>query len=498
VQACYPVLIAVGGLALAPAVALANTLPVASPDTAETHARAAVLIDLLANDEDVDGDALSVSITGLPTRGSVTDHGDGTVTYTPDPALFEGSGGDSFAYTVDDGQGGLVSAAVTVSELPVPPELQPIVETLLLEETFDDGDFAGWTVVDFGSGSSNWSAATGEMVQTTNICCDGRGRGTYAVYDGGTAWTDYRLRGTIRSTDDDAIGLVFRYQDGNNHYRFDWRKQQDLRRLMKVSGGTSVVIQQDSVPYESSDSYRLDIRAQGTTLEVLIDGKPIFSAQDTSFSSGTIALLSHGNVGSYFDDLVVTELPEPAEPLLLDESFDQASLDEWRIADWGVIDGPSQWSLSAGELTQSANIYLAEKEGPFGSHIVYPGGMSWTDYRIQALLRSGDDDSLGIVFRFQDAGNFYRFTWNQAESVRNLVKVVDGKTTFLAQDGVPYVLGDTYFVEIVARGPSLELWIDGKQIFGVTDVSLAGGTVGFTTEGNSAASYDDLRVIAIP
>lgn len=477
----------------------ANTPPVAAPDAVETHARQAVLIDLLANDGDADGDPLTVSITTGPAFGSLVDHGDGTVTYTPDPVLFEGAGGDGFSYTASDGRGGSAGAAVTVDEIPVPSEAQPVpAPTVLLNDNFDDGDFAGWTPVDFGSGSSNWTVVDGELVQTSNICCDGRGRGTYAVYDGGTTWDDYRFQATIRSADDDAIGLVFRYQDGDNHYRFDWRRQQNLRRLMKVQGGTSIVIQQDSIPYRRSVDHRLDIRALGTSLEVLIDGEVIFSAQDTSFSSGTVALLSHGNAGSYFDDIVVSELPEAAAPVLLEEDFNAFDFTGWTVEDWGQLSMPSSWSAATGALVQSSNIFSADKEGLFGTHVIYEDGRSWTDYRIALQLWSADNDSFGVLFRYQDDENFYRFNWNQEVAVRNLVKVENGVKTFLAQDSVAYQSNEIYYVEIVARGPDLELWIDGEQIFTVVDDALKSGTIGFTNEGNEGSHFDILRVTAIP
>ncbi|MHC4727548.1 MAG: hypothetical protein ACYS17_10005, partial [Planctomycetota bacterium] len=48
-----------------------------------------------------------------------------------------------------------------------------------------------------------------------------------------------------------------------------------------------------------------EIAAQGTSLQVSIDGTLVLSATDNSFISGTIALYSWGNAGSYFDDIVV-------------------------------------------------------------------------------------------------------------------------------------------------------------------------------------------------
>src|SRR5439155_4920430 len=71
----------------------------------------AVTINVLANDSDLDGDALTVSAVTQGTHGSVAINTDGSVTYTPGANF---NGGDSFTYTVSDGNGGTATATVTL------------------------------------------------------------------------------------------------------------------------------------------------------------------------------------------------------------------------------------------------------------------------------------------------------------------------------------------------------------------------------------------------
>ena len=59
-----------------------NDAPVAVDDAATTDQDVAVVISVLGNDTDVDGDALTVAATTQPANGSVTTNGT-TVTYTP-------------------------------------------------------------------------------------------------------------------------------------------------------------------------------------------------------------------------------------------------------------------------------------------------------------------------------------------------------------------------------------------------------------------------------
>lgn len=153
----------------------------------------------------------------------------------------------------------------------------------------------------------------------------------------------------IRSTDNDAMGVMFRYQDSENYYRFSWSIQGKFRRqLEKRVGGTFKVLAQDSVAYTSGRTYALQIVAQGSSLKVLIDGKTIFSVTDTSFSEGTIGLYSFYNAGSHFDDVLVEELP--TRGILLWDDFSDCKFIGWTIVDEGNHDGPSEWSVTTGSL----------------------------------------------------------------------------------------------------------------------------------------------------
>lgn len=87
-----------------------NTAPVANNDSAATDMDTAVLIPVLANDSDPDGDTLTiVSTSGV--NGSVT-VSSGVVSFTPTAGF---TGVESFSYTVSDGNGHTASATVTVT-----------------------------------------------------------------------------------------------------------------------------------------------------------------------------------------------------------------------------------------------------------------------------------------------------------------------------------------------------------------------------------------------
>ncbi len=78
-----------------------NDAPVAVDDAASTPQDTAVLMSLLENDSDVDGPGLAIESLSTPAHGTLVNHGNGTVTYTPVAGYI---GPDTFDYTVTDGE----------------------------------------------------------------------------------------------------------------------------------------------------------------------------------------------------------------------------------------------------------------------------------------------------------------------------------------------------------------------------------------------------------
>ena len=93
-------------------VAVPQLDPTANDDPdIETNEDTEVPIDVLANDTDPNGDALTITQFSQPTHGSVVEDGLGNLIYTPANNLH---GIDSFSYEITDGQG-TDTASVTVN-----------------------------------------------------------------------------------------------------------------------------------------------------------------------------------------------------------------------------------------------------------------------------------------------------------------------------------------------------------------------------------------------
>jgi hypothetical protein len=187
-------------------------------------------------------------------------------------------------------------------------------EALLMED-FGGGTLAGWTVVDVGTHEppSAWSVSGGWALQTRNIWGHPSGGtgGTYLVYDAGMEWSSYRLRLRLRSSDNDGIGLVFRYQDSENHYVVYLHSQQAKRQLLRRVGGQETLLASNPFAYRVNDDYVVDIVARGDQFEVYLDSVLVLTAEDDALATGTIGFLSDANTGSRFDDVRVVVEQEP-------------------------------------------------------------------------------------------------------------------------------------------------------------------------------------------
>jgi VCBS repeat-containing protein len=98
-----------------------NSAPVAAPDSATTNEDTAKAIDVLANDTDPDGDALTITgVNTTGTRGAVSITGGGSgVSFDPrgrfDQLQPGQSAEDHFTYTISDGHEHTATATVTVT-----------------------------------------------------------------------------------------------------------------------------------------------------------------------------------------------------------------------------------------------------------------------------------------------------------------------------------------------------------------------------------------------
>ena len=212
------------------AIPQANDPPVAVDDSTTTAEDTAIVIRVLDNDSDMDGDSLSVIEVSTPSNGSVAVTGAGTtVTYTPN-ANFHGS--DLFTYKVSDGKVVTDAATVTVIVTSVndPPvamgdstttdEDRAIVIRVLDNDTDADGDALSVTAVSVPSNGRAAITSVGTTVTyTPNANFHGSDSFTYTVSDGNGSTDTGTVTVTVTAVDDEPANRSPRFNEGLNTTR---------------------------------------------------------------------------------------------------------------------------------------------------------------------------------------------------------------------------------------------------------------------------------------
>jgi hypothetical protein len=126
------------------------------------------------------------------------------------------------------------------------------------------------------------------------------------------------------------------------------------------------------------------------------------------------------------------------------------------------------------------------------------------DFEIEVEARredGGESNSYGILFRFQDRDNFYRFDIS-GDGYFLLSRFNDGQwQTLVDWTAAPSIntdIGVNNILKVSAFGPDITVWSNGQPLASVTDDSLTHGNFGFfaSTFGEPYiwVSYDNLKL----
>jgi len=106
------------------------------------------------------------------------------------------------------------------------------------------------------------------------------------------------------------------------------------------------------------------------------------------------------------------------------------------------------------------------------------------------------DQGGGLVWRYQDANNYYIARMNPLEKNYRFYKVVDGKRSQLAtKEGLQVPAGEWHVLEIECEGNKIECELDGKDVFEVEDATFTEpGKVGLWTKADAQTYFDNFVV----
>lgn len=173
----------------------------------------------------------------------------------------------------------------------------------------------------------------------------------------------------------------------------------------------------------------------------------------------------------------------------------------WRAEKTGKGDG-SVWKVVADESAPSkSGLVLAQTAaGPsrlFNLCVAENGRYRDVEVRVAfKAVRGKEDQGGGVVWRYQDADNYYVARMNPLESNYRVYKVVSGKRTQLGtQEDLKVPAGEWHVLKIKHVGEHIECWLDGKKHLDVKDKTFPkAGKLGLWTKADAQTHFDDLRV----
>ncbi len=194
-------------------------------------------------------------------------------------------------------------------------------DPLPIVDGFDGGRLPGWVDVDQTQRTGIWWHGERELLQLTELSTGADSMagsyniGVYTYLMSTMGLRDYRFSVDVASSSDKGqdIGVMFRYQDENNFYRFSLSSERGFGRLERVAGGRFVTLAENPRGYRSSNPFRIAIEVRGKGIQVFVNERypdfpnegweAVFSAIDGSFGRGGIALYARGV--ARFDNLRV-------------------------------------------------------------------------------------------------------------------------------------------------------------------------------------------------
>ena len=204
-----------------------NTPPVLQ-DVATTvrEDSAAISIDVIAEATDADGDILTLEAVGTPSAGGTATVSNNQISYSPTTAF---SGTETFSYTVNDSEGGVVNANVIVTVTPKPNVL-PVAEDIAITIDQDDpavlinaldsasdadNDTLTLSTVSAPSNGGRASLAGDQVSYAPATGFSGTERFTYTVNDGEGGEATASVVVTVRINVSDVVTAVAATQLNN-------------------------------------------------------------------------------------------------------------------------------------------------------------------------------------------------------------------------------------------------------------------------------------------
>ncbi len=156
--------------------------------------------------------------------------------------------------------------------------------------------------------------------------------------------------------------------------------------------------------------------------------------------------------------------------------------------DWRVVEENGRKLL--GQLTTGGFGYLMR--------CLIWESQAFQDVKLSVKVKAvsgGVEQGGGVVWRFQDAQNYYVGRLNPLESDLAIWKVINGNRKLMARAEMALSAGKWYEVAFHMKGDRIEGYLDGKKYLEVVDAGIPSpGGIGLWTKVDAVSHFDELKV----
>jgi hypothetical protein len=181
----------------------------------------------------------------------------------------------------------------------------------LVDRTVLPLDDPDWKVIDSPGATppvSDWQLAGDHVTERSNLFVGVAGNldplvdrpGSYRVFEPGGSWSDGELSLEIASSDDDGLGVAFRFNGRENYYVWSMDRQRSFHILAKKQGDAYETLAKNAATYAKDQWYTVRVVLDGPKITVYVDDQKDLEAVDETFAEGTIALYAWGCAGAKF------------------------------------------------------------------------------------------------------------------------------------------------------------------------------------------------------
>ena len=166
---------------------------------------------------------------------------------------------------------------------------------------------SGWVCGVTGAGSAQWRVEADPQAPSPPNVLTQRGRADFAwcVHDAALSEDGIvavRFK-PMAGKEDQAGGVVWRWKDANTYYVARANALENNVSLYYVTGGVRRTLQYRPAPVAANAWHRIEVRFQGTRIQVLLDDKPYIELMDTRIAeAGKAGVWTKADSVTSFDD----------------------------------------------------------------------------------------------------------------------------------------------------------------------------------------------------